>query len=65
MQVIKCDMYGLIDPIAKTLDFFRLLNSGGWELVRSFAENDKVKAEPFHEIEINLADLWDFKGPDP
>jgi len=50
----------LIDPITKTLDIFKLLNSGGWELMGSFAENDKVKAEPFHAIEIDLADLWEF-----
>jgi hypothetical protein len=30
----------------------------------SFAENDKVMVEPFHEIEINLADLWEFQGHD-
>ena len=54
----------LIDPIAKTLDIFKRLNSGGWELMGSFAENDKVMAEPFHEIEIKLADLWEFQGHD-
>lgn len=50
----------LMDPMAKTLDVFALLPSGGWELVGSFAENDTVMAVPFHEIEIHLADLWDF-----
>ena len=54
----------LIDPIAKTLDVFKLLNSGGWELMGAYAENDKVMAEPFHEIEINLADLWEIRGQD-
>jgi Uma2 family endonuclease len=48
----------LIDPIAKTLDVFKRLHGGGWELMGSFAENDSVMAEPFHEIEINLAGLW-------
>lgn len=48
----------LIDPVAMTLDAFRLGVDSGWFLLGSFAENDKVRAEPFHEIEINLEDLW-------
>ncbi|MFW6239661.1 MAG: Uma2 family endonuclease [Thermodesulfobacteriota bacterium] len=48
----------LIDPIAKTLDVFKPLHDGGRELMGAFAENDAVMAEPFHEIEINLTDLW-------
>ena len=47
----------LIDPLAMTMDAFRL-ESGGWVLLGSYAENDKVRAEPFLEIEINLGDLW-------
>jgi Uma2 family endonuclease len=50
----------LMDPVAKTLDVFAPLPSGGWELVGSFAENDTVVAVPFHEIEIHLSDLWGF-----
>ncbi len=47
----------LINPMDKTLDVFRL-TSGGWLLVNAYVENDKVGAEPFQEIEIDLADLW-------
>ncbi len=47
----------LIDPVAMTMDAFRL-ESGKWVLLGSFTENDKVRAEPFQEIEINLKDLW-------
>ncbi len=47
----------LIDPVAMTMDAFRL-ESGRWSLLASFSENDKVRIEPFHEIEINLGDLW-------
>ncbi|MBF0508339.1 MAG: Uma2 family endonuclease [Deltaproteobacteria bacterium] len=47
----------LIDPAAMFLEVFRL-ESGGWLLLGSYAENDKVRAEPFQEIEINLGDLW-------
>ena len=47
----------LVDPRAKTLDVFRL-ESKRWLLVSSHAEDDLVRAEPFREIEISLADLW-------
>ena len=47
----------LINPMEKSLDVFALA-SGGWLLTDSFAENDKVRAEPFREAEIDLAELW-------
>jgi Uma2 family endonuclease len=47
----------LIDPVAMTMDVFRL-ESGKWVLLGSFAENDKLRAEPFQEIEIDLEALW-------
>ncbi|MEM5787457.1 MAG: Uma2 family endonuclease [Syntrophobacteraceae bacterium] len=47
----------LIDPVAMTMDAFGL-ESGRWVLLGSFAENDKVRAEPFQEIEIHLGTLW-------
>ena len=47
----------LIDPRDKTLDVYRL-ESGRWSLLGSFAEDDKARAEPFQEIEINLEELW-------
>jgi Uma2 family endonuclease len=47
----------LIDPVAKTLEVFRL-ESGRWVLLSVFAENDSVRAEPFHDIEIELGNLW-------
>jgi Uma2 family endonuclease len=47
----------LIDPEAMIMDTFKL-ESGRWLLLGSFAENDKVRAEPFQEIEIELDDLW-------
>jgi len=51
------DCIWLINPMDKTLDAFRLV-SGGWLLFGAFLENDKVQAEPFQEIEIDLAELW-------
>lgn len=47
----------LIDPIMKTLEVFRL-DSGKWVFLAAFADKDKVRAEPFDEIEIDLADFW-------
>ena len=47
----------LVDPAAKTLDVFRL-ESNRWVLLATFIENDKVRAEPFQEIEIELENLW-------
>ena len=47
----------LIDPIAKTLDVFRL-ETGRWVVAGLYAEADKVRAEPFAQIEIDLLDLW-------
>ncbi len=47
----------LVDPAAKTLDVFRL-ESGRWVLLATFIENDKVRAEPFQEVEIELGNLW-------
>ena len=64
-RIQKMPIYGrhdvpyvwLIDPIAKSLEIFRL-ESGRWTVAGLYAENDKVRAEPFEQMEINLADLW-------
>ena len=47
----------LVDPVDETLEVFRL-KEGEWVVAGLFAENAKVRAEPFTEIEINLSDLW-------
>ena len=49
--------FWLIDPINKTLEVLRL-ESGRWVIIGTSAENAKVRAEPFQEIEIDLANLW-------
>jgi len=48
----------MVDPANRTLDVFQLDSSGKWSLLASFAEDDKVRAEPFQEIEIALHNLW-------
>ncbi|MGA3118963.1 MAG: Uma2 family endonuclease [Syntrophobacteraceae bacterium] len=60
-RVMKMPLYGqygvqhvwLIDPTGKTLDVFRL-EARKWVVAGLFVENDKVRAEPFQEIEIDL-----------
>lgn len=47
----------LIDPLAKTLEVFRL-EAGGWLLRSVFGESDEVRVEPFIDIEISLKNLW-------
>jgi hypothetical protein len=47
----------LVDPVRKTLEVYRL-QSGSWTVAGMYAEDDKIRAEPFHEVEIDLASLW-------
>ncbi|MBF0226066.1 MAG: Uma2 family endonuclease [Desulfobacterales bacterium] len=47
----------LIHPIEKTLEIFKL-NDAQWILLVTYSDNDKVIAEPFNEVEIDLANLW-------
>jgi Uma2 family endonuclease len=47
----------LIDPALRTLEVFKL-ESGRWVLLDAFAKNEKICAEPFQEIEIDLDNLW-------
>ncbi len=47
----------LIDPIAETLEVFRLAG-GLWQLAGSFRGDDEVHAEPFEALSLPLAALW-------
>jgi Uma2 family endonuclease len=47
----------LIDPAQMTLEVYGL-QSGKWVTLGLYAENDKVRAEPFDEVEIDLSNLW-------
>jgi Uma2 family endonuclease len=46
-----------VDPLARTLDIFRL-QGGDWLLVQSLTEEERVRAEPFEAIEFEMALLW-------
>jgi len=47
----------LIDPLATTLEIYRL-DSKGWRLIDTHAGDVVVRAEPFDAIELDLAGLW-------
>jgi Uma2 family endonuclease len=47
----------LIDPEAKTLEVFRL-DGDSYRLIDTFAEDARVRAEPFDAIELELGALW-------
>ncbi len=47
----------LVDPLARTLEVFRL-EENGWLLVRTFAERERARAEPFDAIELDIGELW-------
>jgi Uma2 family endonuclease len=47
----------LIEPVLRTLEVYR--RSGlQWSLLGTFAEEDRVRAEPFDAVELELGRLW-------
>ena len=47
----------ILDPLEQTLEVFRLV-SERWTLVQGWEGNERVRAEPFEEIELDLSRLW-------
>ncbi|MHB8875101.1 MAG: Uma2 family endonuclease [Myxococcaceae bacterium] len=47
----------LIEPQLKTLEVLRLEDKG-WRVVDTFAGADRVRAEPFDAVELDLGPLW-------
>lgn len=47
----------LVDPILKTLEVLRL-GGAHYAIVATWADDAKVRAEPFDAIELELAALW-------
>jgi Uma2 family endonuclease len=47
----------LIDPAARTLEVLRL-ESGRWSILGTHAGSEVVRAEPFVDIDLELALLW-------
>jgi Uma2 family endonuclease len=64
-KVKKMTIYGrhgvgyvwLLDPMNRTLDVLGL-ESGKWVVLGVYAEDDKVRAAPFQEVEIEMEHLW-------
>lgn len=48
----------LVDPIARTLEVFELLEQR-WTLLATHRDQAKVRAEPFDAIELELGVLWE------
>jgi len=47
----------LVDPVATTLEIYRL-DGEGWRLVQTHAGEATIRAEPFDAIELDLGSLW-------
>jgi Uma2 family endonuclease len=60
MRVFAAEGVGhawLVDPEARTLEVYRL-SEGRWVLLSAHEGTESVRAEPFEEFEVVLADLW-------
>ena len=47
----------LVNPLSRTLEVFRR-SPEGWLLLATHAEDERVRAEPFDAIELELGVLW-------
>lgn len=47
----------LVDPIARTLEVLQV-EADRWTILATHVGDEVVRAEPFAEIEVALADLW-------
>jgi Uma2 family endonuclease len=48
----------LVNPIARTLEVYRLQN-GLWALLDTYEDEAVVRAEPFDAVELSLSVLWE------
>jgi Uma2 family endonuclease len=53
----------IINPLEQTLQVYRRAGSL-WTRVSSFVGDDKVRAEPFDAIELDLTNLWGAEAPE-
>ncbi len=54
---LKISYYWLLDPVAMTLEVMKY-SKPGWTQTGSYCDNDKVKAEPFADLELSLNWFW-------
>lgn len=52
----------MIQPLEQTLEVFRL-ESSGWMLADTFGGDEKVRAEPFDAVELDLSRWWLERAP--
>lgn len=55
----------LLNPTERILEIFKLGESGRWEVIGLHEEAEKVRAEPFDAIELDLSLLWSPTPPAP
>ena len=54
----------LVDPVERTLEVYRLADAH-WSLLATFSDDERVRAEPFDAIELELGLLWADVEPPP
>jgi len=47
----------LVEPLAKTLEVYRLEN-GRWVVASTHSDSERVRAEPFDAVELDIARWW-------
>ena len=48
---------GLVNPLARTLEVYRLVDSR-WTLLQTSVNDDVVQAEPFESVSIDMFRWW-------
>jgi hypothetical protein len=56
------DHVWLVDPLARTLEVLRR-EGASWTCLATHAGHDAVRVEPFEELELRLARLWEDEEP--
>jgi hypothetical protein len=46
-----------LSPLLRTLEVYRL-EGGRWSLLETYEDDEKVRAEPFDAVELDLASIW-------
>lgn len=54
----------IVDPVLRTLDALRL-NSGRWTIAATYVDDDVVRPEPFVDVDLELALLWEGSRAEP
>jgi Uma2 family endonuclease len=54
---VKIPHFWILDPRARTLEVFRL-EGAHYSLVSAHAEEDRIRAEPFEQVELEMGGWW-------